>query len=300
MIERVLRVYPAAYRQAHGDEIAATYREMTAGEPWGSRLREGAGLAAYGLRMRLGSAAAKPAARVLGLAYPFVLAASAAACGLHLLRWYAGFAASPAPAWAQLRADVSGAWGALLAASLLVFTGAAAALAGRWRTGLPCTVAGLLSFSAAAVASGPAFGDPVVTPAATALAAAVLLACPPDRRLERGAAGPAGAAGAAIALVVVPRAVLDAHVLPWVSTDYGCWPLLGLGAVGVVLTWRHGLRGGRALAAAALACPPLLADACLTARGDATAVAGLAVVLLAVVVLIPLAGHLGRARRTSR
>ncbi|MFE2111562.1 hypothetical protein ACFXAF_37665 [Kitasatospora sp. NPDC059463] len=300
MIERLLRLYPAAYRQAHGGEIAATFREMTEGEPWSSRLREGAGLAAHALRMRLGPGPAAPAARVLGLAHPFALAAAAAACGLHLLRWYASFAASPAPFGVQLRADLSGAWGALLVSALLVCTGAASALAGRWRVGLPCTVAGLLAFAAAAVVSGPAFGDPVVTPAATVLAAGVLLACPPDRRPGRGTAGPAGVAGAAIALVIVPRAVLDARLVPWVSTDYGCWPLLVLGTVGTVLTWRHGLRGGPALAATALACPPLLADALLTARGDTTALAGLATVLPAIAVIVPLAGRLGRSRRTSR
>ncbi|MFE7558431.1 hypothetical protein [Kitasatospora sp. NPDC057500] len=300
MIERVLRLYPAAYRQAHGDEIAATYREMTAGEPWGSRLREGAGLAAHALRMRLGAGSAAPAAQVLGLAYPFALAASAAACGLHLLRWYASFAASPAPAVVQLRADLSGAWGALLAASLLVFTGAAAALAGRWRTGLPCTVAGLLSFAAAAVASGPAYGDPVATPAATVLAAAVLLACPPDRRPERRAPGPAaGVAGAVVALVVAPRALLDAHLVPWISTDYGCWPLLVLGTAGAALTRGHGIRGGHVLAATALACPPLLADAYLTARGDAAALAVLAVVLLTGVVLTALVGRRGAVGRRT-
>ncbi|MFF2953468.1 hypothetical protein ACFVVU_19220 [Kitasatospora sp. NPDC057965] len=300
MIEYVLRLYPAAYRDAHGGEIAATFREMTAGEPLGSRIREGAGLAAHALRTRLGPGPATPAARVLGLAYPSALAASAAACGLHLLGWYVSIAVSPGPFGARLRADLSGMWGVLLVASLAVFAGAAAALAGWWRVGLPCAVAGLLAFAAGAVVSGPAFGDPVFTPAALVLAAVVLLACPPDRRPERGATGPAGAAGAVIALVIAPRAVLDTHLVPWVSTDYGCWPLLVLATAGVVLTWSHGSGGGRESAAMALACPPLLADACRTARGDTSAVACLAAVLLATAVITPLAGRLGRARHTSR
>lgn len=195
--------------------------------------------------------------------------------------------------------DLSGAWGVLLVSSLFVFVGAASALAGRWRAGVPCTVAGLLSFAVAAVVSGPAFGDPVATPAAAVLSAAVVLACPPDRRVERGRAGragPAGMAGAVVALVVVPQALIDSHVVPWVSTDYGCWPLLVLAAAGVVLTWRGGSRGGRESAAIALASPPLLAHACVTAWGDVTAVACLVAVVSAAAVAMLLVGRLRRNR----
>ncbi|GAB2781533.1 hypothetical protein GCM10027073_12670 [Streptomyces chlorus] len=298
MIERVLRLYPAAYRQTHGGEIAATYREMTAGEPLSSRLQEGAGLAAHAVRMRMGLGSAAPLARVLARAYPFALAASAAACGLHLLRWYAGLVASPTPWGVQLSTDLRGAWGVLLVSSLVVCAGAASALAGRWRAGVPCTAAGLLSFAVAAVVSGPAFGDPVVTPAAMALAAAVVLACPPDRRLENTAVRWAGPAGAMIALVVVPRAAIDAHAVPWVSTDYGCWPLLVLAATGVVLTWRSGSRGGRELGAMVMASPPLLAGAYTTAWGEATAAVFLAVMVPATTVIAFLAGRLERTGRT--
>ncbi|MFD4660626.1 hypothetical protein ACFWP2_34010 [Kitasatospora sp. NPDC058444] len=300
MIDHVVRLYPAAYRQAHGEEIAATFREMTAGEPWGTRLRDGAGLAAHALRMRLGPGPAAPAARILGLAYPFALAAAAAACGLHLLRWYASLLASPAPLGLQLGVDLSGAWGVLLVSSLSVFVGAASALAGRWRAGVPCTVVGLLSLAVAAVVSGPAFGDPVATPAAAVLAAAVVLACPPDRRVERGRAGPAaGMAGAVIALVVVPRALIDSHAVPWVSTDYGCWPLLVLAAAGVALTWRGGSRGGRESVAIVLASPPLMAHACVTAWGDSTAVACLVAVVSVAVAAMLLAGRLRRTGARS-
>ncbi|MFD6285645.1 hypothetical protein [Streptomyces sp. NPDC060205] len=299
MIEHLLRLYPAAYRRAHGGEIAATYRESTAGEPLGSRLREGAGLAAHALRLRLGLGPAAPAARVLALAYPFALAVSAAACGLHLLRWYAALVSSPTPFLVQLRADLSGAWGALLVSSLIAFVGAASALTGRWRAGAPLAVAGLLSFAVAAVVSGPAFGDPVVTPAAFVLSAGVVLACPPDRRPEATAGGRAGVAGAVIALVVVPRAAVDAHVVPWVSTDYGCWPVLVLAATGVALTWRSGTRGGLELGVMALVSPPLLAHAWTTAWGGTTAVVWPAAVLAGAAVIAPLAGRLGRAGRTA-
>ncbi|MFD0355025.1 hypothetical protein ACFVHW_15005 [Streptomyces sp. NPDC127110] len=93
----------------------------------GSRLRDGTGLAAHALRMRLGAGPAAPAARALGLACPFALAAAAAACGLHVLRWYAGLFASPAPWGLELQADLSGTWGVLLVSSLFVFVGAASA-----------------------------------------------------------------------------------------------------------------------------------------------------------------------------
>ncbi|WP_137988228.1 hypothetical protein [Streptomyces vilmorinianum] len=273
---------------------------MTAGEPLGSRLREGAALAAHALRIRMGVGSDAPVARVLALAYPFALAASAAACGLHLLRWYIALVSSPAPVGVQLRAELSGAWGVLLVSSLIVCVGAVSALAGRWRGGVPCTVAGLFSFAVAAVVSGPAFGDPVVTPAAMGLAAAVVLACPPDRRLESVSAGRAGTAGAVIALAVVPRAAVDAHAVPWVSTDYGCWPLLVLAAAGVALTWRSGSRGGLELGAMLLASPPLLAHASTVVRGDATAVAFLAALLSATAAIAPLVGRLGRTGRTLR
>ncbi|MFJ8477041.1 hypothetical protein [Kitasatospora sp. NPDC094011] len=301
MIEHVLRLYPAAYRRAHGAEIAATFHELTAGEPLGVRLRDGADLAGQALRMRVGLGPAAALPKVLGPAQPLVLAASAAAGGLYLLRWYAAVVASPVPLGLRLRTDLSGTWGVLLVSALLVFAGSAAALAGRWRAGVPCTVLGLLAFAAAAVVSGPAFGSPVAVPAAAVLAAAVLLGCPPDRRREGMAAGRAGAAGAVVALVLVPRAAVDAHVLPGVSTDYGCWPLLVLGAAGVASAWRHGSRsganGGRELAATALAAPPLLAEACTTAWGDATALTCLAAVLTATVTGVLLAARLGRTLR---
>ncbi|MBQ0851035.1 hypothetical protein J8N05_22995 [Streptomyces sp. BH-SS-21] len=297
MIEYVLRLYPAAYRRAHGGEIAATYRELTLGEPLGSRLREGAGLAAHATRMRLGLGPAAPAARVLALAYPFALAATAAACGLHLVRWYAALVSSPTPLPVQLRVDLDGVWGVLLVSSLIGCVGAVVALTGRWRAGVPLAVAGLISFAAAAVVSGPAFGDPVVTPVAFVLTAAVLLACPPDRRLEATEAGRAGTAGAVIALVVVPRAAVDAHAVPWVSTDHGCWPVLVLAATGVALTWRSGSRGGLELGVMALVSPPLLSGACVTAWGGTTAVLWLAGTLATAAVIAPLAGRLGRTGR---
>ncbi|MFF4814407.1 hypothetical protein ACFY2K_07445 [Kitasatospora sp. NPDC001309] len=307
MIDHLLRLYPAAYRRAHGAEIAATYRELTAGEPLGPRLRDAAELAGHALRLRAGLGPGTAAARMLGTAYPLVLVASAAASGLHLLRWYAAVAASPAPLGVQLRSDLSGVWGVLLLSSLLVFAGAAAALAGRWRAGVPCTVAGLLAFATAAVASGPALGDPVAGPAAAVLAAAALLGCPPDRRTEALAVGRAGTAGVAVALVLVPRAAVAAHAVPWISTDYGCWPLLVLAAAAAVTAWRNGSRGGdsrgarelavRELAALALASPLLLAQAGTVAWGDPTALAVLATVLTAALAAVPLAGRLGRSRR---
>ncbi|MFD9692952.1 hypothetical protein ACFWXO_45205 [Kitasatospora sp. NPDC059088] len=111
----------------------------------------------------------------------------------------------------------------------------------------------------------------------------------------------------AVALVLVPRAAVAAHAVPWISTDYGCWPLLVLAAAAAVTAWRNGSRGGdsrgarelavRELAALALASPLLLAQAGTVAWGDPTALAVLATVLTAALAAVPLAGRLGRSRR---
>ncbi|MFJ5724281.1 hypothetical protein [Streptomyces sp. NPDC093149] len=101
-----------------------------------------------------------------------------------------------------------------------------------------------------------------------------------------------------IALVVVPRAAIDAHAVPWVSTDYGCWPLLVLAATGAALTWRSGSRGVREWGAMILASPPLLAHTYTTARGETAVVACLAAVSTATAAITFLARHLGRTGRT--
>ncbi|MFE3880026.1 hypothetical protein ACFXPX_37210 [Kitasatospora sp. NPDC059146] len=197
MIDHLLRLYPAAYRRAHGAEIAATYRELTAGEPLGPRLRDAAELAGHALRLRAGLGPGTAAARMLGAAYPLVLAASAAASGLHLLRWYAAVAASPAPLGVQLRSDLSGVWGVLLLSSLLVLAAAAAVTA--WRNGSrggdsrgarELAVRELAALALAsplllAQAGTVAWGDPTALAVLATVLAAALAAVPLAGRLGR-------------------------------------------------------------------------------------------------------------------
>lgn len=143
MTDPLLRLYPAAYRAAYGQEIVDVHREMTADMPRVARLRADADLAAHAVRVRLGLDSASPAGRFFALAAPFALAAGAVDSGLHLTRWYAGLVRSPAPVWIQL-STMDGARTLYLLLSLLVCLGAVIALAGRWLPGAGMAVFGLV------------------------------------------------------------------------------------------------------------------------------------------------------------
>lgn len=300
MIGLVLRLYPRRYRQESGEEILAVYRQTAAEESRTGRFREGADIAAHAVRMRLGLSSATAAGRLLANAAPFAVGAAAAGCGVFLTRWYAGTVVPPTPV--SFFADAWGALGLLLAPALVV-VGAVTALTGRWHAGVIAVAVGLSGLAAAAVVSGPAFGDPVVTPAMALLTALIVLACPPDLR-----PGPrvCAAAGAMAAVAWLPLVAVHARVLPF-STDYGLWPLLVLAATGVVQALRSkspgpGMRVGPAeTAAMTVACPPFLAYAYTGAWGQLLPV-------LAIGALVPLAGGLAayahalrlRGRRPSR
>lgn len=276
MIGLVLRLYPRRYRLDRGDEILAVYQQTAAEVSPVGRLREAADIAAHAVRMRLGVSSATAAGRLLASAAPFAVGAAAAGCGIHLSRWYAGVVASPAPV--RFFAD---AWSALLLASALVVVGAVTALTGRWRGGVVAVAAGLAGSAVAAVVSGPAFGDPIVTPAMALLTALAVLACPPDLM-----PGPrvCAAAGAMAAAAWLPVTALYADVLP-VSTDYGVWPLLVLVATGLALAWRSKSPGLTETAVMTAACPAFLAHAYTAAWGQPLPVLGIAA-------LVPLAGAL--------
>lgn len=81
MTDPLLRLYPAAYRAAYGQEIVDVHREMTADMPRAARLRADADLATHAVRVRLGLDSASRAGRFFALAAPFALAAA---------RWTAG------------------------------------------------------------------------------------------------------------------------------------------------------------------------------------------------------------------
>ncbi|MGW0595214.1 hypothetical protein [Streptosporangium sp. NPDC002607] len=276
MIGLVLRLYPRRYRLECGEEILAVYQQTAAEASPAGRFREAADIAGHAVRMRLGVSSATAAGRLLASAAPFAVAAAAAGCGVHLSRWYAGVVASPAPV--RFFAD---AWSALLLASALVVVGAVTALTGRWRGGVVAVAVGLAGSAVAAVVSGPAFGDPIVTPAMALLTALVVLACPPDLM-----PGPrvCAAAGAMAAAAWLPVTALYADVLP-ISTDYGMWPLLVLAATGLTLAWRSRSPGLTETAVMTAACPPFLAYAYTGAWGQPLPVLGIAAV-------VPLAGAL--------
>ncbi|MET4925986.1 hypothetical protein P3L51_27160 [Streptomyces sp. PSRA5] len=255
MIRLILRLYPPRYRRDLGEEILAVCRLTSADSSRTGRFREAADIAAHAVRMRLGLSSATAAGRLLASAAPYAVGAAAAGCGVHVTRWYAGVVASPSPVHLSLLpAD---AWSALLLASVLVVVGAITALTGRWHGGVIAVVVGLSGLAAAAVVSGRAFGDPVVTPAMALLTALIVAACPPDLR-----PGPrvCAAAGAMAAVAWLPLVAVQAHVLPF-STDYGLWPLLVLTAAGLVPALRSTSPGLREAAAMTVACPPFLAYA---------------------------------------
>lgn len=286
MIEPLLRLYPRGYRQECGEEILAVYRETAADSPPLGRFLEAADIAGHALRMRLGVSSATATGRLLARAAPFAAGVAAAGGGVHLSRWYAGVTTSPSPWWTWVSFD---AWTALLLAQALVVIGAVTALTGRWRGGTVTVAAGLVGVAASAVVSGPAFGDPVVTPVAALLTAFVVLACPPDLAPGPGACAVAGAVAAAAWL---PLTALFAKVLP-VSTDYGVWPLLVLVVAGSALAWRSGASVLSQAAAVAVACPVFLAHAYASAWGRLLPV-------VAIAALVPLAALLVRAARALR
>ncbi|MFI8208399.1 hypothetical protein [Streptomyces werraensis] len=252
MIGPLLRLYPRRYRIESGEEILAVYRESVDGARAVDRLREAADIAGHALRMRLGVTSSSTAGRLLAEAAPQVAGVAAAYCGVHLSRWYV--AGSLSPAFPPLDPD---SWTVRLFSSALVVVGAVTALTGRWRAGVWAAVVGLVALAVATVVSGPAFGDPVVTPVMALLAALTLAAAPPDQppgERDRVAAGVTAAA------VWAPVTALYAGVLP-VSTDHGLWPLLVLAACGVARALRQRSLAVLRTAATVVACPLYLAFA---------------------------------------
>ncbi|MFD8424888.1 hypothetical protein [Streptomyces sp. NPDC059466] len=288
MTDVLARLYPAAYRAAHGQEIVDVHREMTAGMPRPARLRADADLAAHALRVRLRLDSASRAGRLLALAAPFALAAGAVNSGLHLTRWYAGLVLSPAPVRVQL-STMEGPWALYLLLSLLVCVGAVIALTGRWGLGVGVAACGLLGTAAQWAVGTRVYDDEAVSPVAALLTVAVVLACPPDRRGDRRWSA---AAGAMAAVAWFPVVVVDTRAFG-VTTDYGAWPILVLAVTGAVLALRARSSGLREIGAMALASPSLAGYAYTDAWGDLRPVLG-------VLLLLPLAAALTALFQTVR
>ncbi|MCC3779137.1 hypothetical protein [Streptomyces sp. UNOB3_S3] len=190
----LLRLYPAGFRRAFGDEIAESYREATEGAGRRARLREAADIATHAVRLRLGLGSAHPGGRLFAAVAPFALAATAAYAAFNLIGsagdWYVMRAAGTPDRVSAFMAFMNGCY-------LLTLIGAVVALAGRYLPGVLCAVAG-------AVGSSVTFLYPVwrMPPdlrwelvgflLAPILIAALPLACPPDLRPARRVRGAAG------------------------------------------------------------------------------------------------------------
>lgn len=252
MSHPVLRLYPAAYRAAYGHEILDVHREMTTGLPRTARLRADADLVAHALRVRLGLDSASPGGRFFALAAPFALAVAAAYSGIHLMGWYAGVAISPGSTWSHI-ATTDGPRALYVLSLAMMCAGAIVALIGRWMSGAVLAVSGLLAFAAHWTVAPALYGEGPFEPIAAALTAAVVLACPPDRRGDRQLSA---VAGAMAAVAWFPVALVETRGFI-VSTDYGAWPLL----TATLLVFHPRLRGLRGIGAVATASPLFLAHA---------------------------------------
>jgi hypothetical protein len=118
-------------------------------------------------------------------------------------------------------------------------------------------VCGLLGFAAQWTVTPALYGDGPFEPIAAALTAAVILACPPDRRADRRLSA---VAGAMAAIAWFPVALVQTRGFV-VSTEYGVWPLLTVAFTGAALVLHARLSDLRGMGALAAASPLFLAHA---------------------------------------
>ncbi|MFJ8386591.1 hypothetical protein ACIQ9Q_19080 [Streptomyces sp. NPDC094438] len=230
MSTRLLRLYPAGFRHAFGDEMAEAYREATEGAGPVARFREACDIVAHALRLRLGLGSAHRGGRLFAAAAPFAPAATASYAAFNVVSTIADWYASGSRDFlVPLSYATSGCY-------LLAAIGAAIALGGRFVAGVWCALAGLVGAAVCFLT--------VVLPAdrsvpweftayllAPVLAAAIPLACPPDLRPHRRIRSRAGA----IALMV------------WVPLGVVVAALTEPSGVGLILYWRYGVPVAAAL-----------------------------------------------------
>ncbi len=256
MSDPLLRLYPAGYRAAYGREILDVHREMTEGLSRIARLRADADLVAHALRVRLGLDSASPGGGFFAIAAPLALGVAAAYSGMQLMRWYAGVAISPGSTWSQL-VTTDGREGFIVLCLAMACVGAIVALLGRWVAGVTLVVFGMLGFAVGWTFAPGLYSDGPFEPIAAVLTAAVVLACPPDRRGDRQLSA---VAGAMAAVAWFPDALVQTRGFV-VSTDYGAWPLLTVVFTGAALVLRTRLSDLRGIGAMAVAAPLFLAHA---------------------------------------
>ncbi|MFF5339055.1 hypothetical protein [Streptomyces sp. NPDC013181] len=192
----LLRLYPAGYRHAFGDDIAEAYREAVEGAGRSARLREAGDIVAHALRVRLRLGSAQRAGRLFAAATPFALAATAAYAAFGLVSMLADWRLSGNPDFLVPLSYV------MIGCDLVTLTGAVLALGGRFTAGARWACAGALTQALSLVlvplsagALIPAVALPYLL--APVAVAALPVACPPDLR-------PAGRALGTSALAALP------------------------------------------------------------------------------------------------
>ncbi|MFD9337989.1 hypothetical protein ACFWBF_26845 [Streptomyces sp. NPDC060028] len=255
MSRRLLRLYPAGFRRAFGDEIAEAYREATEGAGRLTRLREAGDIVAHALRLRMRVGSAHRGGRLFAAATPFALAATGAYAASLLT-------SSLDYVYVTGHPDSVGPLGyAVNGCSLLIFIGTVLALSGRFAAGSRCAFAGAAGTAAcllAAVLPG-ALDMPLVHAAylVPPLAiAAIPLVCPPDLRPPCRVMSRAGL----VALMI--WALLSVAFLALLDVDgFGTarlWRFAVPLAAALVLLGRTALSGVRTVGQFALAAAPLL------------------------------------------
>ncbi|MFG3280810.1 hypothetical protein [Streptomyces sp. NPDC048111] len=236
MNSALLRLYPAGFRRAFGDELADAFREATEGASAAARFRETCDVVAHALRLRLGLGSARRGGRLFAAVAPFALVATAAYAAFNLVSvlgdWYVSQNGDFLVPMSY----------ALMGCHLLALVGAVTALGGRFVIGRWCALLGMVG--AAACLLLPVLPSASAMPLqltayllAPLLVAAAPLACPPDLRPAPRIRSAAGVA----ALVM------------WVPLVVAGTALVQPAGFGGLLLWRYGV--------------PLLAALVLAGRG---------------------------------
>ncbi|WP_030731650.1 hypothetical protein [Streptomyces sp. NRRL S-237] len=230
---RLLRLYPADFRRAFGDEVAEAYREATEGAGPITRLREAADIVAHALRLRLGVGSAHLGGRLFAATAPFALAATGA---------YAAFllASTLNLAYVTGRPDVETPLGyAMNGFSVLTLVGAVSALGGRFAVGARTAFAGVTGSTVCfVIAALPGASDmpsehlAYLTP--PLVIAALPLLCPPDLHPPRRIRTTTGL----VALLL------------WAPLSVVLLGLLDAGGLGMMPLWRFAVTVAAALALA--------------------------------------------------
>ncbi|MGQ4485622.1 hypothetical protein ACN6LM_001252 [Streptomyces sp. SAS_281] len=226
----LLRLYPAGYRRAFGEEIAEAYREATEGAGRAARFREAGDIVGHALRMRMRLGSAQRAGRLFAAAAPFALAATAAYAAFGLVSMLGDWRLSGnADFLAPLSYLMTG-------CDLVTLAGAVLALGGRFAAGARCAFAGTLAQELALLVVPLTAG--VLPPSAAApyllapvAVAALPLACPPDLRPPGRTLGTA----ARVALLL------------WTGLTVAALALTDAGSHLTVLFWRLGVPVAAAL-----------------------------------------------------